>query len=506
MAPFIQPLKIASWPPPASPAAEPRQRISVSNTSQQAPFSLSEGEALQFALQFEIDRAEARFVSAATAAAAQGQQQAGLQLVSELNLWCTAARPASGSRLRAVQAAYMRAAAASASSGSPLAAAAAVVGGMALTAAARTDSPSPAGAILPPVPSPLVTSLPVWVLHHEASSSANLPSQAPIGMVPGLASILGMPAYGVSLEAAVRQLQLAATGGTDMSSQKLAEVIAARLRELQPSGPYLILGCGVSGCIAAFEVACVLQSHLTQPQAVMLVLLDGPPSLSEGGAGATGVLRHYDPLPSMLFELAQSVYVKPSTAVIQPLPSSFSVFAALYHNATVVKRGGGAGVATPREFVGKYRPVNISESEWSVLVEGTIARAGEAGGLCVSISHSFILPSAHSQGLMRRMIAHTATSGSVFTGPTAILLPDDPNRQGGSTSGNPPGSAHWDPSSQGWAVSPQDTLDAARQWCRGSVTPILLDHGTGACLATHDARAAVASSLHEAVQEMLLML
>ena len=102
---------------------------------------------------------------------------------------------------------------------------------------------------------PPLSRLPLWVLHDETGSIMAAHKE--------LAAALPLPCYGLAM------------GGDTAdcgSVQELAQHYCAALKEVQPTGPYLLLGPSIAGAALAHAMACHLRAGGTH---VGLLLLDG---------------------------------------------------------------------------------------------------------------------------------------------------------------------------------------------------------------------------------------
>lgn len=125
-------------------------------------------------------------------------------------------------------------------------------------------------------------------------------------MLRQAASLLPMPAFGVSLSA------------SNIGVQELITLIVQHIMTLQPSGPYVILGCGVFSCVLGTAVACEMQHQLQQQ--VVLVLLDGPPVLPASVVP--------DPVVYGLYQQAADRGLLPAASSESIVPVSFAAYAA----------------------------------------------------------------------------------------------------------------------------------------------------------------------------------
>lgn len=97
--------------------------------------------------------------------------------------------------------------------------------------------------------------LPLWLVHGETGSMT--------GGLKELAATLPLPCYGLAM------------GGDAANCATLAELAAhyvAAIQAVQPQGPYMLVGCSVSGAAVAHAAAAQLQAA---GQSAALLLLDG---------------------------------------------------------------------------------------------------------------------------------------------------------------------------------------------------------------------------------------
>lgn len=119
----------------------------------------------------------------------------------------------------------------------------------------------------------MATALPVWLLPHELGSCE--------GALAAVAAAMPMPAFGMEVVAP-------ALASCD-SLQQLAAAHARALQALQPHGPYVLAGCGVFGSLLAFATACELErGGASEPQQVLLLLIDGPAAPLGSGSSSSG--------------------------------------------------------------------------------------------------------------------------------------------------------------------------------------------------------------------------
>lgn len=118
-------------------------------------------------------------------------------------------------------------------------------------------SGTPAALITPPL-----ARLPLWLVHGETGSIT--------GALKELASSLPLPCYGLAM------------GGDAAGCVALSDLAAhyvAAVQAVQPRGPYLLLGCSVSGAAVAHAAGAQLEAA---GQRVALLLLDGCLGQPEG--------------------------------------------------------------------------------------------------------------------------------------------------------------------------------------------------------------------------------
>ncbi|KAF6259565.1 hypothetical protein COO60DRAFT_995113 [Scenedesmus sp. NREL 46B-D3] len=89
--------------------------------------------------------------------------------------------------------------------------------------------------------------------------------------------------------------------------------------ELQATGPYVIVGCGVFSCMLAAAMACELEHQLQQQ--VVLVLVDGPPVVPTA-------MQLPEPVVYGLYQLARDSGTLPALTADGCVPQPFAGFAA----------------------------------------------------------------------------------------------------------------------------------------------------------------------------------
>jgi hypothetical protein len=174
----------------------------------------------------------------------------------------------------------------------------------------------------------LLSTLPLWLVPGETGSCNEALKHA--------ATLLPMPAYGLTLhspEAAVAAAAAApssssssGTAAEDEAKRKAAVMLAALteqcvqpLLELQATGPYVIVGCGVFSCMLAAAMACELEHQLQQQ--VVLVLVDGPPVVPTA-------MQLPEPAVYGLYQLARDSGTLPALTADGSVPQPFAGFAA----------------------------------------------------------------------------------------------------------------------------------------------------------------------------------
>lgn len=171
----------------------------------------------------------------------------------------------------------------------------------------------------------LLSTLPLWLVPGETSSCNEALKHA--------ATLLPMPAYGLTLHRPEAAAAAAATAGPsssaaaeDAAKQRAAAMLAVLteqcvqpLLQLQATGPYVIVGCGVFSCMLAAAMACELEHQLQQQ--VVLVLLDGPPVVPTA-------VQLPEPVVHGLYQLARDSGTLPALAADGSVPQPFAGFAA----------------------------------------------------------------------------------------------------------------------------------------------------------------------------------
>ncbi|KAK9815594.1 hypothetical protein WJX72_006498 [[Myrmecia] bisecta] len=105
-----------------------------------------------------------------------------------------------------------------------------------------------------PTGMPLVR-LPLWIVHNErGDASANLRQ---------LAQMLNLPCYGITMPPDAHRFA---------SMSELAAAYTQTMTAVQPTGPHLIMGTSIVGCLLAYHMAMHLQA---QGWPAKLILLDG---------------------------------------------------------------------------------------------------------------------------------------------------------------------------------------------------------------------------------------
>jgi len=157
----------------------------------------------------------------------------------------------------------------------------------------------------------LLSTLPVWFAPTETGSCS--------GALQAAASLLPMPAYGLSLD--LEAVGQHSSCDALVSLPALASRCVQQLLAVQQAGPYVLVGCGVFSCMLAAAMASELE-HQLQQQQVVLVLLDGPPALP-------GSYEVPDPALYGLYQVLRDAGVLPS-AVADGTgePQAFAAFAA----------------------------------------------------------------------------------------------------------------------------------------------------------------------------------
>lgn len=102
---------------------------------------------------------------------------------------------------------------------------------------------------------PPLARVPLWLIHGETGSIT--------GALKELASALPLPVYG---------LAMGGDAANCLALSELAAHYAAAVQAVQPRGPYLLVGCSISGAALAHAAAAQLQAS---GQRVALILLDG---------------------------------------------------------------------------------------------------------------------------------------------------------------------------------------------------------------------------------------
>lgn len=243
------------------------------------------------------------------------------------------------------QATYVQAAAASRSAGgSSVAAAAAVVG----SGISPIGIPSPSSSSDLKNDVKLQSSCPLWLFHDENSGAVADNGRSNVQRFAGL---IKAPAYGITVTGASQpsdRTAAAPAAAAEDDQQALGLQLCNAIRSLQPCGPFIFLGVGVTGSLMAFEAACAMERQ--HRQSVMLLLLDGPAGLPVHTGAGRQQAAGFDPLPSMLFAAAHAAASQgvaatqerqqqkealpsdqlagTSAAAAEPLPNSFALFLA----------------------------------------------------------------------------------------------------------------------------------------------------------------------------------
>ena len=119
-----------------------------------------------------------------------------------------------------------------------------------LRCAGRLAAGTPRALVAPPL-----ARLPLWLVHGETGSIT--------GAVKELAAALPLPVYG---------LAMGGDAANCLALKELAAHYAAAIQAVQPRGPYLLVGCSISGAAVAHAAGAQLQAA---GQRVALLLLDG---------------------------------------------------------------------------------------------------------------------------------------------------------------------------------------------------------------------------------------
>lgn len=119
-----------------------------------------------------------------------------------------------------------------------------------LRRAGRLTAGTPSALMAPPL-----ARVPLWLIHGETGSIT--------GALKELASALPLPVYG---------LAMGGDAANCLALSELAAHYAAAVQAVQPRGPYLLVGCSISGAALAHATAAQLQAA---GQRVALLLLDG---------------------------------------------------------------------------------------------------------------------------------------------------------------------------------------------------------------------------------------
>jgi len=205
-----------------------------------------------------------------------------------------------------------------------------------------------------------LTRIPLWMMHSERGDVS--------GAQKELAAMLRAPCYGLAL-------------GPDADDcncvEDLAAAYCAAIFEMQPTGPYLLVGTSVAGCVIAHAMALHLERSGKQTG---LILLDGclsPPNIPLHDTTWYG-----------LFYLLKE---------IGSLQSSMGEFVDFVQGA--------GSPAQQLKFITSFKPSDpsISVSTWETAVYATLDRAAS----------------------LKRMGIEPRVTADTYHGPSSIIVPRD---------------------------------------------------------------------------------
>lgn len=269
--------------------------------------------------------------------------------------------------------------------------------------------------------------IPLWMTHTERGDISSAQKD--------LAGLLPLPCYGIAL-------------GPDADKcHNLDDLVAAQcaaLLGMQPSGPYLIMGTSVVGCVLAHAIAIKLKSY---GHLVGLIMLDGC-------VGVPSMPLH-DPTWYALFYLLREI------GTLKGRMGEFVDFVR------------GAGTPTRQlKLISSFKPpeVGISAEAWDAAVYATLDRAAVLKRLVKPLRVE-LNKDPESQASSR--------SPKDFDGPAAVILPRD--RLGSAL------------------------LQASEKQLSntGGIIHVPLESRHTECLLTASARSATASALSDAVLSVL---
>lgn len=202
--------------------------------------------------------------------------------------------------------------------------------------------------------------IPLWMIHSERGDIS--------GAQKELAALLRVPCYGIGIGPDAEDCH---------SLDELAAAYCAAMVEMQPSGPYLLVGTSVIGCVIAHAMASHLEASGRQSG---LIILDGcisPPSVPLHDTtwyGLFYLLREIGSLRTSIGEFVDFVQ--------------------------------GAGSPTQQlKFITSFKPSDpsIPVEAWEAAVYATLDRAAA----------------------LKRIGAEPSASAEIFAGPSAIIVPKD---------------------------------------------------------------------------------
>jgi hypothetical protein len=266
----------------------------------------------------------------------------------------------------------------------------------------------------------LLSTLPLWLVPGETASCNEALKHA--------ATLLPMPAYGLTLvrpdaAAAATAAALSSSAGGSATAEDAAKSRAAAmlallteqcvqpLLELQSTGPYVIVGCGVFSCMLAAAMACELEQQLQQQ--VVLMLLDGPPVVPTA-------MQLPEPVVHGLYQLARDSGTLPALTADGTVPQPFAGFAA---ELSAQLQAAMAAADSAVELSGGLLPI-AAEAEVPALED-----AAQQVSLARFVGPGRVTPDALEQ-LLRccrtvRQIWAAYAPDYVYQGPAVMVLTED---------------------------------------------------------------------------------
>ena len=202
--------------------------------------------------------------------------------------------------------------------------------------------------------------IPVWIIHSERGDISTAQKE--------LAALLQVPCYGIALGPDAEECE---------GIEELASAYCSTITEMQPSGPYLLLGSSIIGSKIAHAMAIHMQKSGRQSGLIVL----------DGCVGTPSVPLH-DATWYALFYLLRE---------IGSLSSSIGEFVDFVQ---------GAGSPTQQlKFITSFKPADpsIPVEAWEAAVYATLDRAAA----------------------LKRMASISSTPMDTYDGPSSVILPKD---------------------------------------------------------------------------------